>query len=187
MKLYKLALCGLFTALISIGAFLQIPLPYYDYFTMQTFFVIMSGLLLGPYLAGLSTGAYLLLGLAGLPIFAAGGGIAYILRPSFGFLLGFVLSGVVAGFISHNLSRKNLGTSFARLSVGAVFSLIPTYAVGLIYKYFILKLYLNEPLPFYVLLASCFPIDLPVDILCCILAGYLASRLDSVKLFNLNN
>ena len=46
MTTAKLALCSLFTALIAIGAFLQIPLPNFDYFTLQFFFVLMAGMLL---------------------------------------------------------------------------------------------------------------------------------------------
>ena len=39
-----LALCGLFTALVAIGAFLQIPVPYFDYFTLQFLFVVLAGM-----------------------------------------------------------------------------------------------------------------------------------------------
>ena len=42
-----LALCGLFTALVAIGAFLQIPVPYFDYFTLQFLFVLLAGMALG--------------------------------------------------------------------------------------------------------------------------------------------
>ena len=46
MTAVRMALCSLFTALIAIGAFLQIPLPNLDYFTLQFFFVLMAGMLL---------------------------------------------------------------------------------------------------------------------------------------------
>ena len=42
MTAVRMALCSLFTALIAIGAFLQIPLPNFDYFTLQFFFVLMA-------------------------------------------------------------------------------------------------------------------------------------------------
>ena len=78
-----LALCGLFTALVAIGAFLQIPVPYFDYFTLQFFFVVLAGMLLGRSYGALSVGGYVLLGLAGVPIFAAGGGIGYVISNCF--------------------------------------------------------------------------------------------------------
>ena len=38
----ELVLCGLFTALTAVGAFIQIPVPGMDYFTLQFFFVLMA-------------------------------------------------------------------------------------------------------------------------------------------------
>lgn len=77
----ELTLCSLFAALIAIGAFLQIPLPNFDYFTLQFFFVLMAGMLLGARLGAMSAALYVLTGLLGIPVFAAGGGISYVLRP----------------------------------------------------------------------------------------------------------
>ena len=37
-----MVLCGMFAALVAIGAFIQIPVPYMDYFTLQFFFVPVS-------------------------------------------------------------------------------------------------------------------------------------------------
>lgn len=71
----KMTYCGIFTALIAIGAFIQIPLPYMDYFTLQFLFVLLSGILLGSKLGGLAVLIYVLIGLIGIPIFASGGGI----------------------------------------------------------------------------------------------------------------
>ena len=73
-----------------------------DYFTLQFFFVLMAAILLGGKLGAISVGCYVLLGLVGLPIFAAGGGIGYVFRPSFGYLIGFI----VAAFVTGTLSRK---------------------------------------------------------------------------------
>ena len=88
----SMVLCGMFAALVAIGAFIQIPVPYMDYFTLQFFFVLLAGLILGADKGAISVGCYVLLGLVGVPIFAAGGGIGYIFRPSFGYLVGFIVS-----------------------------------------------------------------------------------------------
>ena len=61
-----------------------------DYFTLQFFFVLLAGIILGGKRGALAVGCYVALGLIGIPIFAAGGGIGYIFRPSFGYLLGFI-------------------------------------------------------------------------------------------------
>ena len=46
-KTSRLAIVALFTALVSVGAFIKIPMPFMDYVTMQLFFVILSGFVLG--------------------------------------------------------------------------------------------------------------------------------------------
>ena len=69
--------CGLFTALIEAGAFIKIPIPVVP-FTLQYLFTMLAGLFLGSRRGMISVVAYMLLGLAGLPIFSEGGGIWYI-------------------------------------------------------------------------------------------------------------
>ena len=71
-KTKSLIYCGLFTALIAVGAFIKIPVPVVP-FTLQYLFTMMAGLLLGSKLGALSVTFYMLLGLAGLPIFSEGG------------------------------------------------------------------------------------------------------------------
>ena len=65
--------------------------------TMQTFAVLLSGALLGSKRGAFSQLTYLLMGVSGVFWFAHGGGIAYILSPTFGYLIGFVLASYLAG------------------------------------------------------------------------------------------
>ena len=86
LKTKELTTCALFAALIAVGAFIKIdiPLPMYTmHFTLQWFFVLMAGFLLGAKLASLSVIVYLCIGLVGVPVFAAGGGPTYILSRIF--------------------------------------------------------------------------------------------------------
>ena len=76
-KVQTLTLCGLFTALVAIGAFIQITIPVQPlpmHFTLQFYFALLAGFILGGKHGSLSVGIYLLIGLCGVPIFAAGGG-----------------------------------------------------------------------------------------------------------------
>ena len=73
-KTKSIIYCGLFTALIAVGAFIKIPVPVVP-FTLQYLFTMLAGLLLGARLGSLSVFAYMVLGLAGLPIFTEGGGL----------------------------------------------------------------------------------------------------------------
>lgn len=170
----QLALCGLFTALVAIGAFIQIPVPYFDYFTLQFFFVLLSGMLLGKSYGALSVGIYVLLGLAGVPIFAAGGGIGYVIRPSFGYLLGFIAAAFVTGFLAERLKSK----SFSSYLAAALGGFVVTYAIGLTYKYCILNFVSDTPATWAMVFLSCFPLDMPGDLLLCVAAAFVGSRMN---------
>ena len=87
-KTRSLVYCALFTALIAVGAFIKIPIPVVP-FTLQYLFTMLAGILLGSRLGSLSVLAYMILGLIGLPIFSEGGGIGYVFKPSFGYIIGF--------------------------------------------------------------------------------------------------
>ena len=175
----KQVLCALFTTLIAVGAFIQIPVPYMDYFTLQFFFVLMAGILLGGKLGAVSVGCYVLLGLIGVPVFAAGGGIGYVLRPSFGYLIGFI----AAAFVTGTVSRK-MSVSVFHYFISCLAGFFVTYVIGMVYKYLILKYYLNTPQTLWVILLSCFPLDMPGDLILCWLASLTASRLTSFRVLD---
>jgi len=94
-----------FSFLTALGAQIYIPLPWTPVpITMQTFFVLLSGVVLGGIPAGLSQMMYLIFGVLGLPVFAKGvSGLARITGPTGGYILGFILSSYVVG----KLSRRN--------------------------------------------------------------------------------
>ena len=98
-KTKSMVYCGLFTALIAVGAFIKVPVPVVP-FTLQYLFTMLAGLLLGAKRGAIAVLAYMLLGLAGLPIFTEGGGLWYVLKPSFGYIIGFVLGTYVTGRIA---------------------------------------------------------------------------------------
>ena len=71
-------------------------------------FTTLAGLLLGSRKGMISVVAHMLLGLAGLPIFSEGGGIWYIFKPSFGYIIGFCLGTFVTGLISERMKEKTV-------------------------------------------------------------------------------
>ena len=143
----EITFIALFAALISVGAFikLDIPLPLYTmHFTLQWLFVLMAGFFLGSKKGAISVLVYVLIGLAGVPVFAAGGGIGYVLRPGFGFLLGFILAAYLIGLITEKMKAKTL----IQLLVPATVGLIAYYSVGAVYFYLIKNLYVGEYVSF---------------------------------------
>ena len=69
MKLREIILCGLFIALVAVGAFVRIPVGT-DVYTLQFLFTLLAGLMLGARLGALAIGTYVLMGLVGIPVFA---------------------------------------------------------------------------------------------------------------------
>ena len=109
---------GVFAALIAVGSYISIPLPFSPVpVSLQTLFVLLSGLFLGPVKGTLAVVLYLVLGSAGLPVFAGGtSGIARILGPTGGYLVGFIPGAFLAGFF-YRLSSMGSCASETRETV----------------------------------------------------------------------
>ncbi len=88
-----------FIILTSLGAYVRVPLGFTPVpITLQTFFVILAGAILGKKLGALSQAGYLVLGLIGLPVFTgAGTGLLYLAGPTGGYLIGFIVSAFLVG------------------------------------------------------------------------------------------
>lgn len=122
-----IAECAVFVALMAAGAYITIPFPLVP-LTFQTVIAVLSGLLLGWKKGAVSMAVYCFAGLIGLPVFAAGGGISYILKPSFGYILGFILSAAIAGLVS-----GRSGLPVWRYVLGALAAFFADYAIGIPY------------------------------------------------------
>jgi len=112
------------SAKVSIPA---IPVP----FTLQTLVVLLLGFAYGPALAGATVGLYLLQGAFGLPVFQGtpekGLGVAYMMGPTGGYLLGFFVAAVVCG----KLAQKGWDKRFSSMALGMVAGNAIIYAFGL--------------------------------------------------------
>lgn len=170
-----MVLCGVFTTLIAVGAFIKVPIPVVP-FTLQFLFTMLAGLLLGGRKGALSVGVYILLGLVGLPVFAEGGGFWYILKPSFGYLLGFMLAAYVTGRMVERKGRLSTGWVMAVNFLG----LFIVYAAGMIYYYVICNYVIDTPIAIGPLFLYCFVLAVPGDICLCILAAILTVRVRPV-------
>ena len=86
------------TALLAVSSKIQTPFTLVPA-TMQTFVVMFLGIILGYKLATLTVILYLIEGTIGLPVFAKGGGVGYVLGPTGGYLIGFIFTAFLAGHI----------------------------------------------------------------------------------------
>lgn len=166
----SLILAALFAALTAVGAFIRIPLGTMA-LTLQFFFTAMAGLLLGPNWGALSQCVYVALGLVGLPVFTAGGGLGYVLQPSFGFLLGLIPAAWVVGRLAGR------GDSLPRTFAACVAGLGVLYLLGLPYMYGIFNLLLGKELSPLAAVQAGMLIYLPGDALKILVAVLLSKPL----------
>jgi biotin transport system substrate-specific component len=162
-----LAECAIFVALMVVGAYVQIPM-YPVPLTFQTVISVLAGLLLGWKKGIISMGVYCIMGLIGIPVFAAGGGIYYVLKPSFGYILGFIAAAGVAGLF-YNRPKK-----FWVYIVLAMCAFLANYVIGILY--FIAVWQLNSYSGLLAALVTYNFSYMPKDIVLCLLAALLAWR-----------
>lgn len=163
---------SLFVALIAAGAFIKIPVPVVP-FTLQFLFTTLAGILLGARLGSLSVVCYILLGLFGLPIFAGGGGPAYVFQPTFGYLIGFAVGTYVTGTIANRVPQPDT----KRLVLADFAGLLIVYAFGMFYYWLIYRFYLGTGIAFWTLFLYCFLLAVPGDLALCVLAAAVGKRL----------
>lgn len=118
---------AIFTAIMVVTAFIQIPLPFTPVpITLQTMTVMLAGLLLKPKEAGLSLIVYVLLGAIGLPVFAGGqGGFSIIVGPTGGYLV----SWIPAAWLVSTLKGKSFNYVRAILSA-FIGGILLVYLIG---------------------------------------------------------
>lgn len=168
----NLILVALFAALTAIGAFIKVPIPYVP-FTLQYLFCALSGMILGSRLGALSQLVYVIIGLIGIPVFTEGGGIYYIFKPTFGYLIGFIVAAYVIGKIKENIKELNLFKAILTLFSGLFF----IYLFGVIYLYFCSNLFLGQKISFYSAFFYGFVICIGGDILITIFAAYISVKM----------
>jgi biotin transport system substrate-specific component len=103
--------------LLTVSAKIQVPfwpVPM----TMQTFVVLVLGVAYGWRLAGATVLLYLAQGALGLPVFAGGGGPAYMAGPTGGYLLGFLFAAVAVGWLAERGWARSAPSTLAAMLVG---------------------------------------------------------------------
>ncbi|MCR4579080.1 MAG: biotin transporter BioY [Treponema sp.] len=127
---------ALFAAIICVGSFMRIPLGPVP-IVLQNALAILTGALLGGALGGAPTAIFLLAGLIGLPVYSGGtSGPAVWAGPTGGFLPGYLLGAILAGFISGrpSISEKKLSwKTTIRVSLGILAGMVILYLPGLIH------------------------------------------------------
>ena len=172
MKPRDMIQIAMFAALTAIGAFIRIETPFVP-FTLQFLFCAYSGVLLGFRKGMASQALYVGIGLVGLPIFTKGGGPAYVLQPTFGYLIGFIACAAIIGWITERQRELTL----MGLLLPVLAGMLAMYACGVPYLYAIVNLYLGKAMPFSAAVASGFTPFILQDTLMSLLVALSALKI----------
>ncbi|MGE7922996.1 biotin transporter BioY [Viridibacillus arvi] len=180
LRTVDLVYCALFATLMMIGANITSFAPFMVVggvpITLQAFFAILAGLVLGSRLGALSITVYMLIGLAGAPVFARfGGGFSQILSPTFGFVVAFILVAFIVGKIVENYRSKRM------YIIAAITGVIVSYLIGTNWMYAAYMLWFSAPEGFTYKMAWLWMMPpLPKDIILAVFAGVFGHRIQKV-------
>ncbi|WP_445326977.1 biotin transporter BioY [Sporosarcina sp. FSL K6-1508] len=180
MSPLTLVYSGMFAALMMIGANITAFVPFLVIggipITLQTFFAILAGLILGSRRGALAMTVYMFIGLAGAPVFAKfGGGVGSIISPTFGFVVSFIFVAFIAG----KIVEKN-GKIHGYI-IAALVGMVVNYVFGTNWMYVAFKLWAAAPDVFSYKVAWVLMMPpLPKDIILAVLAGIFGHRMYKV-------
>ena len=181
-RVFKLTLGAMFVALTAIGANITSIVPFLVVggvpITLQTFFAVLAGLVLGSRLGAFTMFVYMCLGLIGVPVFAQfKGGASMIFAPTFGFIISFIFVTYIAGKLGE--VRPTL-TAYV---TGALLAMAVNYVFGTHWMYAAYMLWFEAPSEFSYKIAWLWMLPpLPKDILLSIVCGVFAYRLEKYGL-----
>ena len=107
---------GVCTAITVVSAYIHIPL--FVPITLQTLAIMLISGVFGVRVGLISTVAYILLGVMGLPVFSGGqAGISALLGPSGGFIFGFILVSAIVGIAADIFEKRGVNAFLPRFAV----------------------------------------------------------------------
>ena len=180
LQIRDMTMISLFTVLSIVGAKISLPILAIP-FTFQFIISLLTGVVLGARRALIAQGLYLAMGLIGLPVFAKGGGLAYIFEPSFGYLIGMALGAGVVGYFADRLDGRGSGLKIWKLVPVHFLALALVYSLGVAYLYLIKNFYVGQNLTFTKAIQFGMIPFLLNDSIYCVVAAVVGPRLRRIR------
>jgi biotin transport system substrate-specific component len=169
-KSKKLAYAGFIAALMVVASFIRIPLLIVP-ITLQVLVVIICPVVFGIMPSFMGFFIYILTGIIGLPVFAGGGGPAYVLNPTFGYIIGFLFASLPIGYISKKYDNV------AGYIVAGLSGILVIYFFGVLYLYLNINYIQGKDMSLLVAIKTGFLITITIDLLKLAIAIYVIVRL----------
>lgn len=180
LKAIELAFGAVFICLMAIGANITVWFPFLAIpiggatvpLSLQTFFAILAGFILGPRLGAFTMAVYMFVGLAGVPVFAGlmAGPVALI-SPTGGFILSFIVVAFVTGIIT----RGHTTIKTSRYTIAAFTGLFVNYLIGVTYMYAAMNIWLEIPISYIVAWTGMIPFFIKDSMLSILAAVFFVS------------
>lgn len=134
-KTLQIVICALCAAIMAVCAQITVPLPSQVPITLQTFGIALCAAVFGAVPGTISTTVYIMLGIVGLPVFAAmKGGFETLVGPTGGFIYGFIPMALLCGLKMKNLPLRVIvsvgGLAVCYLCGSVQFSLLMSTDLG---------------------------------------------------------
>lgn len=137
LKVRDITNIGLAVALMVAGAAISLPIGPVP-ISLQSLFALLIGIVLGKKLAPIAMMVYIAAGLLGLPFFAGlKGGPQYVVSPTFGFIIAFIIATFIAGLGNESKSK-------AKRYISLIIATVVIYALGAAYFYIVQRFYLGK-------------------------------------------
>ena len=180
LKTVDLTFGAVFVCLMAIGANITVWFPVLAVpiggatvpVSLQTFFAILAGLMLGRKLGSLSMIVYTLVGVAGVPVFAnLQSGPMALATPTGGFIISFICVAFIVGWIA-DFAKK---PSIAMYTFAALIGLIVNYGIGVSFLYLSMNTWLELSITYSLAWKGMIPFLIKDGALACLAAVFMIS------------
>jgi len=180
LRTVDLTFGAVFVCLMAIGANITVWFPMLAVpiggatvpLSLQTFFATIAGLMLGKRLGSIAMMTYILVGIAGVPVFAQmKAGPMQLISPTGGFIISFIFVAFMTGLIAERSSKP----SVPMYGIAAIVGLAFNYCIGVTYMYIAMNTWLGLDISYSVAWGSMIPFLIKDTGLACLAALFMVS------------